>query len=401
MWTKPATAHSAEAWSTAYQEIAKRARYGGFYYLIGLFGISTCTPQITFSSPIFLTYTLLMLLILVWRERGYQLIQKNPTSTNFSIFAWSYMAKGLLWSLFSLHLLASVGKLEGGPAVTVVATAGFVASSVTVLIPHYRTVVPFVAIMQALPALLIPFLISGSERWMTSFLYLLLAGFLIQYAYIQSRFYWQKADIFTALTARTIELEQARMEALAGSKAKADFLANMSHEIRTPMNGVIGMAQMLKGTDLTESQTRYLDIISSSGNTLIGIIDDILDFSKLEANKLDLHLQPVDIKALILEVTTLFQVQNQASDVEIKTQIDEGFPDWLSTDPQRLRQVLYNLISNAIKFTPKGYVEIKIKGHQDGSLYHTRLEIVDTGLGIAQEDQGKLVEEFQHLLLDH
>ena len=196
------------------------------------------------------------------------------------------------------------------------------------------------------------------------------------------------------LVATNQALIEARDAALAASLAKSQFLANMSHEIRTPMNGVIGIASLLREQDLDPKCRSMVDIICQSGDNLIKIIGDILDFSKLEAGKVVLELAPTDLLELVSEVAALFQVHARSKGLGMRFEVAPGSIPVVMCDQLRLRQVLSNLISNAIKFTQSGSVIIRMEGAMKDNRYHLSLEIQDDGIGIPPEAMHAIFESF-------
>ncbi|WP_340159128.1 response regulator [uncultured Hoeflea sp.] len=204
------------------------------------------------------------------------------------------------------------------------------------------------------------------------------------------------------LQAKTREIDAALTKAKLGDKAKSEFLATMSHEIRTPMNGVLGMAELLTRTELDTRQRTFTDVILKSGNALLEIINDILDFSKIDAGQLTLSPKPFNLVDTTEDVATLMSSRVVEKDIELVVRIAPGLPDKLIGDPGRIRQILTNLVGNAVKFTEHGHVMVDINWRKvdpvnDADRLAISIAVQDTGIGIPADKQDAIFEKFSQV----
>ncbi len=194
------------------------------------------------------------------------------------------------------------------------------------------------------------------------------------------------------------ELQAAKVAADTASVIKTQFLANVSHEIRTPLGIIIGFADILRNEQISaDERNGLLDRILKSGNQLLHIIDDVLDVSKVEANKFEIELIDFSIKDLINEIKELFEFRAQEKGLIFKTIISENMPDYVKSDPTRMKQILINIIGNSIKFTSEGFVELKIESYQIGPKFCLGFTVTDTGLGIRDDYQNRIFKPFSQV----
>jgi PAS domain S-box-containing protein len=219
-----------------------------------------------------------------------------------------------------------------------------------------------------------------------------------EYSFVEKMLLSVFAEMLVNIRIRTIlenNLIKEKIRAESANRAKSEFLANMSHEIRTPMNSILGFSEVMLNSVSDQKHKGYLNTILNSGKTLLSLINDILDLSKIEAGRLEISAEPVDLKVVLFEMQQIFAQKAEEKNIDLFFEIEEGIPSNITIDEIRLRQILLNLIGNAVKFTSSGFVKVIAFGDcKNNSFIDLHISVIDSGIGIPEADQKRIFDSF-------
>ena len=392
-WIKPSGTGDLDE---AQQELARKSlpsamSYFGLLIVVGLFTSYPADYPYLFNGVA--AVLLLTGVVRVVIARSIKMGSPWTERWGRAAFGWGVMVTATLWGLFSALALAHYQDQWTGMIVLLM-TSGIAAGGLTSLAPDIFLARSYLAAM-LLPSIVVTTVLGGAQGYSAAMTITIFMLFLLIESRHQSTNYWQAFEDRAALRAKASELNDAKELADEATIAKSNFLAKMSHEIRTPMNAVIGMTDLLLDSELDPQRERFVRTIKDSSESLLEIVNDILDLSKIEAGRIELETADFDLRDSVHDVLRVLSLRAHTKGLELSCRVRPDVPYALSGDGGRLRQILVNLVGNAIKFTPEGSVLVQIEVREKNEksvLLH--FAVSDTGIGIPPEHRARIFEPF-------
>jgi signal transduction histidine kinase/DNA-binding response OmpR family regulator len=380
----------------AQAELVRRSIPGAMSYFGLLLVVGLLSPYRLDHPKVFYFSSALFLCIGIVRLVLTKLLQRRgPLTPRWAqtAFRWGVLTNAFFWGIFSALTLGYYSH-EWTGMIVLLMSAGIAAVGHSALTPDLVLSRSYFTLLLT-PSIVVAALAGNAAGYSMAMTIGMFGGFLFMDAGRQYENFWQAIDDRASLRAKAVELEEAKKLADEGTIAKSNFLAKMSHEIRTPMNAVIGMTELLLDSGLDTQRERFVHTIKDSSESLLEIVNDILDLSKIEAGRIELDMMDFDLRDSVHDVLRVLSLRAHTKGLELSCRVRPDVPYALFGDGGRLRQILVNLVGNAIKFTPQGSVLVQIEcdeKHEDGVILH--FAVSDTGIGIPQEHLLRIFEPF-------